>query len=353
MAKIQNLSQELIDSFIDEFKDDQQTLKTCALVCRAFLPRVRTHRFQNISLMHDEQSSSLIALCRASPHIPAYITSLCMKWVSVASDATLQFLRLLSNLQHLRLFHCFTLDKVQPYIPTQNLHSLTLDTVSFRDSTELKGYIALFPSLQRLSLVEIMFLGKNHGFSTDKENLHLDALSINFGTKITDFAVCPIKDLRRLAARFGTSHVPPLRTLLQDNHDTLQDLYLQFFSTWVDSTPSIDLSLTRLQNITFEVWQGSATAFGRSALKWSMHTLATTPSTNVHFLLVIYNPPENDQSVWRDLPARHSVSIDIAPYRVEHLENCLALKALLESEVKTKAIKVNLCPETKPFEFSE
>lgn len=78
-----------------------------------------------------------------------------------------------------------------------------------------------------------------------------------------------------------------------------------------------------------------------------MRTLATTPSTQVRFLLVIYSPPENDQSVWRDLLARHSVSIDIAPYRDEHLGDCLALKALLESEVKTKAIEVNLCPEVR------
>ncbi|KAK0226426.1 hypothetical protein IW262DRAFT_766468 [Armillaria fumosa] len=281
MAKFQNLSQELIDSFVDEFKDDQETLKTCALVCRAFLPRVRTHRFQNISIMRQDQTFSLIALCRTSPHIPAYITSLCMKWVSVASDATLQFLQLLYNLQHLRLFHCFTLDEVQPYIPTQNLYSLTLDTVSFRDSTELKGYIALFPHLQRLSLVEIVFLDKDYAFSTDKEKLRLDALSINFGKKIIDFTVCPVKDLRRLAIRFSISHVPPLRTLFRDNHDSLQDLYLQFFSALPDSSPSIDLSLTGLQNITFEVWQGTATAFGSHALKWSLHTLATAQSTNL------------------------------------------------------------------------
>lgn len=228
-----------------------------------------------------------------------------MKWVSVASDVTLQFLRLLYNLQHLRLFHCFNLDEVQPYIPTQNLYSLTLDTVSFRDSTEFKGYIALFPHLQRLSLVEIMFLGKDYyAFSTDKEKLRLDALSINFGRRVIDFTVCPVKDLRRLAVRFDVSHVPPLRTLLRDNHDSLQDLYLQFFSALPDSAPSIDLSLTRLQNITFEVWQGTATAFGSHALKWSLHTLSTAQSINVR-------------------------------------------------EVKIKAIEVNFCPEVKPFEFSE
>ncbi|KAK0212374.1 hypothetical protein DFS33DRAFT_21623 [Desarmillaria ectypa] len=208
MAKIQSLPQELIDSFIDEFKYDQQTLKTCALGCRAFLPRVRTLRFQNISLVRKDQSSSFIALCRSSLHITTYITSLGIKLVSVGSDSVSLF-QLLSTLQHLRLFHCFNLDELLPYILTKNLSSLTLDTVSFEDSTKLKAFVALFPSLRRLSLVEIMFHHTGDSFSTHKENLHLDALSINFGPKVADFILCPIKDLHCLTARFNISHAPP------------------------------------------------------------------------------------------------------------------------------------------------
>ncbi|KAK0459183.1 uncharacterized protein EV420DRAFT_307188 [Desarmillaria tabescens] len=355
MAKIQSLPQELIDSFIDEFKYDQRTLRTCALVCWAFLPRVRTLRFQNINLMRKNQSSSFIVLCRASPQITTYVTSVTIKLASVWEDAKL-VLPLLPNLQHLRLFHCSSFGRLLPCIPTKKLTSLTLDTASFEDSTKLKAFLTLFPNLRQLSLVEIMFHRTRDSFSAIQGNLHLDALAIDFGNKVVDFTLCPVKDLRRLAARFNISCVPPLRILLRDNHDSLQDLYLQFFSKLPDSdVPSIDLSLTRrLQNITFEVWQGSGTAFGRSALKWSMRTLATAPSTNVRFLLVIYGPPENDQSIWRDLPARHSVSIDIAPYRREdHSRDCLALKTALESEVKPKAIKVNFYPEAKTIEFSE
>jgi len=156
------LPQELIDSIIDYCHDDPPTLKTCALVCKAWLPSSRSHIFQSISLRppakptrnslfvkRDTDSQRLLRMLRSSPVIAPYIhdLSVCEGMVGrewIAQERTLPLLlRMLKKTQRFQL---------------ERSASMQISWIDLPKSLqEAIGGILASPSLVELSLVGLVF----------------------------------------------------------------------------------------------------------------------------------------------------------------------------------------------------
>ncbi len=70
------LPQELIDQIVDDLQDDHAALKCMSLTSRAFYPRTRPYLFRKVELVEDEQAQKFAALCRDSPDIWLYPSTL-------------------------------------------------------------------------------------------------------------------------------------------------------------------------------------------------------------------------------------------------------------------------------------
>jgi hypothetical protein len=159
MSKI--LPQELIDSVIDHCHDDHSTLKTCALVCKTWLPSSRSHIFHAITLQPPEKparsffvrritdSQRLFRILQTSPKIALYIRelSICEGMVGrewIAQERTLPvILSMLKNVQRLQLERSASMQISWIELP-EDLHDA------------FAGILAS-PTLLELSLVGLVF----------------------------------------------------------------------------------------------------------------------------------------------------------------------------------------------------
>ncbi|KAJ7939742.1 hypothetical protein B0H13DRAFT_2300446 [Mycena leptocephala] len=68
--------QELIDKIITQNASDKPTLRSCALVCRAFLPFFQACIFSEVELIHQDETQQLHDILVASPHLGGYVRTL-------------------------------------------------------------------------------------------------------------------------------------------------------------------------------------------------------------------------------------------------------------------------------------
>lgn len=60
------LPQELTDYIVDYLADDKRALRTCALICRAFVRRSRAHIFEEVVLSYRPSDDNFLDVCSYS-----------------------------------------------------------------------------------------------------------------------------------------------------------------------------------------------------------------------------------------------------------------------------------------------
>lgn len=156
------LPQELVDSVIDHCHDDPMTLRSCALVCNAWLPSSRSHIFHSITLQPPDKPTKksffvrkltdtqrLLRMLQFSPEIALYVRnlSICEGMVGrewIAQERTLPvFLSMLKNVQRFQLERSASMQISWIDLPKDLKDALT-------------GILAT-PTLLELSLVGLVF----------------------------------------------------------------------------------------------------------------------------------------------------------------------------------------------------
>lgn len=140
---------DIVDLFIDELRDSLDDLRSCALVCRSWLPRARFHLFRSISLAFPYQCGLLRDAIVDSPFLATLIRD-----ISFQQDVTLAFFSLViaeseihfPYLQSVRLqnisFGQWVSDEVisAPIISILSLPSVThigFESCAFQDAQQL------------------------------------------------------------------------------------------------------------------------------------------------------------------------------------------------------------------------
>ncbi|TBU40157.1 hypothetical protein BD309DRAFT_993264 [Dichomitus squalens] len=81
------IPQEIHDEIIGFLHDDRDALQTCALVCRAWLLRVRFHLFRTVTLDPSPRSCSFVKLAQLCPEIQPYVRDLELRGRAPSSKA--------------------------------------------------------------------------------------------------------------------------------------------------------------------------------------------------------------------------------------------------------------------------
>ena len=85
-ARVQ-IPREIHDEIIGSLHDDHPTLRTCALVCRAWLPRVRHYLFRTVVLDPSPHSCSFVKLAQECPDIQPLVCDLELRGRAATSKA--------------------------------------------------------------------------------------------------------------------------------------------------------------------------------------------------------------------------------------------------------------------------
>ncbi|EMD39762.1 hypothetical protein CERSUDRAFT_112043 [Gelatoporia subvermispora B] len=155
------LPPEIIDEVIDQLCGDSKNLKTCALVCRAWLPRSRRCLYQQVIVGPDTNVIRLQDLLKTNPNIGGYI-----KQLSIHDDCgrpnfqtRIQAVsRHTPNLNELILIR-------GPYDDTRMLQNLTslrilrLRRCLIRTLGLLRTWFRSIPQVEIIELDEIILLG--------------------------------------------------------------------------------------------------------------------------------------------------------------------------------------------------
>ncbi|KAJ6493188.1 hypothetical protein C8R45DRAFT_1212621 [Mycena sanguinolenta] len=102
MVSISDLPQELVDKIVGEVKDDEDSLRTCALISPAFVPSTRQHLFASVRLL-GHNLHPFQALIDSSPFVASHVRRLTISVISSQSGILFApgTLAQLPNLTHL------------------------------------------------------------------------------------------------------------------------------------------------------------------------------------------------------------------------------------------------------------
>jgi hypothetical protein len=157
------LPQELIDNIIDQLHDNRPTLKSCALVCKSWLPCSRFHIFCHVSLQPPQNNifgfakitncQRLYRIIETSPQIVPYIRDLTIcegnvykAWMGRETTLPL-LLRMLRNLRRLELERSASMRMANRDMPP-NLRDSIMEVLRLPSLTELKlvGFVSDTPA---------------------------------------------------------------------------------------------------------------------------------------------------------------------------------------------------------------
>ncbi|KAK0462963.1 uncharacterized protein EV420DRAFT_1146884 [Desarmillaria tabescens] len=165
------LPQELIEKIIDIVSQHEtslllssnpiKSLKSCALVARAFRFRSQYHLFHDVSLLNTRHYMRFLVICEASPHIPSLVRSLHLaqsdRSSNVAEREVWGLRSILSGMVNLRSLRLFDYGKIYrfPYssLPP-SLTSIEIRDVEFYDIDDLCALLNCHPRLRTLKLGE-------------------------------------------------------------------------------------------------------------------------------------------------------------------------------------------------------
>jgi hypothetical protein len=156
------LAAELIDIIVDFLHDDGPALAACSLACRVFLPASRLHLLASVYLRCDTRAAHVQQFLSFldSPFMTPYIQHLNIAGMQCAHgwparDRNFHKLKSLPKLTSLSINHTSFDMKlfpslVQPWC--EHIIRLSMRGSGFYDFYNLVGFLALFTSLERLTL---------------------------------------------------------------------------------------------------------------------------------------------------------------------------------------------------------
>ncbi|PPQ67866.1 hypothetical protein CVT25_010305 [Psilocybe cyanescens] len=166
MQPIDKLCAELYDYIIDFLHDDDDALRACALVCRAWLPSSRCHLFYHLKLSGSGPSPissgwaqntacrRIFATILSSPHLASYVNELSVQELNVVRPSTyrwvsseITFPALLNKLSNIRALEF----NFPP--PGPETIKTAWSTMTFRDISEAMSSM----SLETLALRQFSF----------------------------------------------------------------------------------------------------------------------------------------------------------------------------------------------------
>ncbi|KAK0189905.1 hypothetical protein F5146DRAFT_644762 [Armillaria mellea] len=165
------LPQEIIEDIIDIVSQHETSLllsvnpirsmKSCALVARAFRFRSQYHLFHHVSLLNTRHYTRFLNICETSPHIPSLVRSLHLAQSDRSSTATerevwglCSILSGMVNLRSLRLFDYGVLYNFPYSSLPSSLISFEMRDVEFCHIDDLCALLNYHPRLRILNLCE-------------------------------------------------------------------------------------------------------------------------------------------------------------------------------------------------------
>lgn len=159
----QTIPPEVWDLVIDAAADDPRTMKTCAVICRAFLSRSRHHLFQSVTITTSGAAESLIPAFKRTPEIRGVVRELRLgslrstidreiDWVMRALQTLLPMFCSLQRLSlcYLQLSSPALLELLSPARHT--LSTLDLTWCTFDDFAAFARLLVALPSIKDLKL---------------------------------------------------------------------------------------------------------------------------------------------------------------------------------------------------------
>ncbi|KAJ7185894.1 hypothetical protein C8R46DRAFT_1061993 [Mycena filopes] len=291
------LPQELVDSILDAFTlispdashNDpavESTLKSCALVSRAFARPSQRKLFSSVQLSHHPHyHKRFLALLTSSPHIGTFVRRFEAAYklskrhpISRILSALPRLERVILNAnakglvqQTLREFPAFLQACVLAFsLPT--VRRIELGNLTFSDVLELESLLRGSTGLKELVLSCCVFVKDDAPVSPANRSILLDSLEL-FGfandrvtqSMIDSFAVVDITRLRTLRLLFSSPH-----SIVAANAATLEnvDIKYQQGMYYRPFVPNVFSGDSNLQCICLDAWVGDTFApllhsFGR------------------------------------------------------------------------------------------
>ncbi|KAJ6525861.1 hypothetical protein DFH09DRAFT_1416082 [Mycena vulgaris] len=275
------LPQELIDAIIDEFDPslteknrprvfpDRETLRSCALVARAFVRPSQAKIFSTVNLScldcfeaPEERSRLFSKLLSSKPHIRSYVRTLILSYRCTGSNFVGRILCSLPNLDSLSLRPSFDdlvlMDNLYPPFPTHlrdpilavfsttSIRRLELRNHQFDTAQELQHILENGRDLKELMLLNIRFTDvspRPSGVHQGPSNVAIESLQI-FQTQpdvieaiLNTFTAVDITHLRSLSCdRY-------YKPLLQANAYSIHELTLEVTTLDIVEPEALDLIL--------------------------------------------------------------------------------------------------------------
>jgi hypothetical protein len=132
--------EETILDFLAEDDEGHSALKTCSLVCKAFLPRCRKHIFENI-VLSDTNASAFDRLLRETPEIADYIRKLDYNILFARPESLTRISRLKFLTVWTRLTCPRTLDWSNNPTRQALLHLLHLPTLTHFKASRIQCFV--------------------------------------------------------------------------------------------------------------------------------------------------------------------------------------------------------------------
>lgn len=164
------LPQELTDYIVDYLADDKRALRTCALICRAFVRRSRAHIFEEVFLSYSPSDDNFLDVCSYSTTVLQSVRTLhidCLR-----SQQLLQLPRdellIFPSLRHLLLQSVKLEDAPEFFLSILSQFSfrtLTMERCSFGKKTQLCQSVQGLRDAGHLDLVECRIVSSSFNTS--------------------------------------------------------------------------------------------------------------------------------------------------------------------------------------------
>ncbi|KAJ7510658.1 hypothetical protein B0H11DRAFT_1955651 [Mycena galericulata] len=266
--------QELIDRVIDESADSAATLRSCALVCKAFLPSSQAHIFLSIDCtitatsMAQNRFERLSQVLSISPHLARHIQSLRITCpfhddMDAETDLAILYVPLTLVISLIPVLRSFDMTDSTRSVWTRlsarckaaicnlcersNLSKLHLQGIVALSVTEFSQLVSS-PSLTELSLGSVTILPSTNGEMITGDNSKLDTLTLH-ESESTDI-IMPwlvrggrISQLRHLYGTWNLGRTPHLQGLIDESNASLRALVLvTYFGVSFHPLPGLSLA---------------------------------------------------------------------------------------------------------------
>lgn len=247
------LPQELTDYIVDFLHDDEATLYSCALVCRAWLPTAQLHLFDDVVVRGVQQLTRFLAIVSTVPHFATFTRTLRLSSQPPDNKPQNNYARailcnqslkhILENVPRLEVLHIdlinFTyLSSPPPDKPSKfTLRVLSLWRCHPRDSKfeDYLGILNLFSAIGHLKITHGSFLYTHReAFALVPTELRVDAVDLRqcypsemWMRLIRDTSIArSLTSLAMLSQRYDEYDVTTLPSLMEIISPRLQNLEL-------------------------------------------------------------------------------------------------------------------------------